>query len=830
MQYLALLILLGALPIALGISVMGLWHWDLAIPLDYRAQNADETWQIILTKMVIDTGWVLNNPYLGAPGVAHWYDNAAAQTSAIHSILMRALSGAIPNAVKLQQVYFLLNFSLISFASYFSCRLLGIRRLPAYCIAILFAFLGYRFNFFIYSFLSNYFAVPLALVAVFWVMTGEFSRSFADPNLSSIAILRKQAVSSKFVLGAIFVILIAISDGYYAFFTLLLLGFALVVRALSGDMKRPASLLVPVTYIVLLMATALSISRPLHNYKQSHVEEFAPNGVKDPALRRHPFEAEVYSVSLKLLVTPTPNHRVEALAKLGKKITATSDAARQYKTGAIFAPLGFLGSSLLVATFALLAIPALRSDWDRKQSPGTDEQEVKIIWASCVLAVFIFLCSISGGIGTLIALVYPTIRAYDRFPLFLIFVLYVGAGAAITRSLRLASSARRWKISIAAIIIASLSLYDQLPNNIDKGSKEIAGRYLAERSFVQGMEDKLPAGTMVYQYPYSQWLTNSPYYGWGSFAQVRLYLHSSKLRWSNGASKNSPIDTWHANMAKLPIDQLITEAKAAGFRAFVIDRRFVPDSEYQTVMAALSAATDSPPLEDESSKLTYFSLPDPGYRVTYEDSYQQVRELQINDLALTKNASFPRLVDQHALAELIGKGEKAEPWVIDRKSHPGVFRSAAGMDRGMGESPVLPLTDMKGKIQCSASQSNVSSKSNDSWVMAITNSSDFDWILDQGQYPIRIGVHIRDSAGSMLRWDDGWRLKTDNTQNATGSSTVKGHLLIPKGGTARVDVSLSQLDLTGTGEGNHGLAADFRMVQDGHAWFGHLGCEIAIKR
>ena len=57
------LTLVGIIPIVLAMSFMHLWHWDLSIPLDYREKNSDETWQHILTKMVVDTGWILDNPF-----------------------------------------------------------------------------------------------------------------------------------------------------------------------------------------------------------------------------------------------------------------------------------------------------------------------------------------------------------------------------------------------------------------------------------------------------------------------------------------------------------------------------------------------------------------------------------------------------------------------------------------------------------------------------------------------------------------------------------------------------------------------------------------------
>lgn len=812
-------------------SFMNLWQWDLSIPLVYNENGGDDTWQLILTKMLVDTSWILNNPFLGAPDVAHWHNNAAAQTSALHSILMLGLSKLVHDPIKVQQVYYLLNFALISLASFFSCRLLGLARLPAFCIGLLFSLLGYRFNFIIYSFLSNYFTVPLALVAVFWIMTGEFAKFFSSPVKTSKVALKEALSSSKFFLGLCFIVLVAISDGYYAFFTLLLLGFTTVVRALSGDIKKPASLLVPTIYIATLMTVALMVAWPLGAYKRSHPEEFAPNGVQDPALIKHSFEAEIYSSSLKLLLTPSPNHRVASLANLGQEMLKTSEESRQFKIGAPYAPLGILGSILFATALTLLTVPALRklaNTSDAGKDPGPDDE---LIWAAIALAFFIFLCSISGGLGTLIALIYPTIRAYDRFPLFLLFVLYVGAGAAVTAVLKHAHSRRYWILVALIALITILSLYDQIPRDAAKGSAEIRSRFLAEKSFVKTIEKRLTPGAMVYQYPYSQWLTNSDYYGWGAFGHVRLYLHSAALRWSNGASKNSPVDDWHLRLSRMPIDQLLAEVQAAGFNAVVVDRLVVSPAEYQRVRKALIEHTNIAPIEDEASRLAFFRLNDPGYRLVYDESYKDAEKLVISDTSRLLTSTLPRLVNQPVLKNLLEKiNDKSAVVVIERAAHPEVFFTAANLDRGIGEKPILPLSDMRGEFQCAVARAASTGTANDTLVVTLTNTSDFDWKFNQGKFPLQIGVHLRSLDGTLLRWDDGLRLSTGTPGNVTGKVSRSEPLSISRGTTGQLRLPLSQLNLKGLGEGHKELIADFRMLQESHAWFEHLGCKIVVRK
>jgi hypothetical protein len=823
------LALVGILPILIAMGVMNLWQWDLSIPLVYLEKNGDETWQLILTKMLVDTGWILNNPYLGAPDVAHWHNNAAAQASALHSVLMLGLSKLVHDPIKVQQVYFLMNFALISLTSFFSSRLLGLARLPAFCIGLLFSLLGYRFNFIIYSFLSNYFTVPFAMVAVFWTMTGEFSKFFLNEHKSSKLALKEVLSSSKFFLGLFFVVLVAISDGYYAFFTLLLLGFATIVRALYGDIKKPASLLVPIIYIATLMTVALAVTWPLDAYKRNHPEEFAPNGVQDPALIKHAFEAEIYSTSLKLLLAPSPNHRVASLANLGQEMLKTSEESRQFKIGAPNVALGILGSILFATALALLIVPSWRKTADTPVFGKKHAPEDELIWASISLAFFIFLCSISGGIGTLIALVYPTIRAYDRFPLFLLFVLYVGAGAAVTAGLKSAQGRNYWILAGFTMLVTIVSLYDQIPIDSDKGSVVVQRRFLAERNFVKRIEEKLAPNAMIYQYPYSQYLADSAYYGWGGFGHVRLYLHSVALRWSNGASKNSPVDNWHLRLSHMPINRLFEEVLAAGFSAVVVDRSVLSPAEYERVRTALLEQSSDPPLEDAASKLAFFRLSDPGYRLVYDDSYKDAARLVISDTSRLHTSALPRLVKPGTLKDLLEKNLGKKAWIIDRAAHPEVFFSSALLDRGDGKKPITPLSVMRGKLDCSITSSTSAGLDHSMVTIKIKNDSDFDWQFNQGAFPLKIGVHLRGLKDSLLRWDDGSRFPDENPEKIIEKNTKSEPFFVPYGKTVELRIPLSKINLTETEKIREDLIAEFQVVQDGHAWFENLTCKVPMN-
>jgi hypothetical protein len=819
-------IFIFASSLLLGVWSLGAFHYDLSVPLIYN--TGDATWQLSLTKMLRDTGWILTNPYLGAPDVAHWHQNSAAQTSALHSVLMLGLSYFIDDAVKIQQTYYILNFPLIALSSFFTCRILKISLWPAIAVGLVFAFTTFRFNYIIYAFLPNYAALPLAMIPVTWVGLGEFSLSRGRQNEPQNT---DEKPASRFplrkFLGSLAcIILITISDGYYAFFTLLLLGFATFLRLFSGDLFRPKSLLAPLVLMVTLLGVSFALGLPLQIYKQSHLQEFYPNGVLDPALVKHPFEAEVYSSSLKLMIAPISNHHILPLAKLGDKIVQTSEAARSFKLGAHSVPLGTLGSLLLLGVLCYLMTPAIRSatdigSWKRVVSAD------KFANFLVSLVLFCFLCSITGGIGTLIALIFPTIRAYDRFPIVILFLLLLLAAHLASISLKRSGATAQCIGALLIALVAFAALYDQIPRDFLKGGESGRELYIAERNFVQEIETSVPQGSMIYQYPYSDYLIMSKYYGWGSFAPVRLYLHSKALRWSSGAAKNSYIEDWHLRLAKLPFDKMLNEIEAVGFAGVVIDRTVVPDSEYMDLVRSLSSRGVHI-VDDPSSHLAFAKLDNIGFRLEYDSTYTEAARLVVTDRAHVDVAALPSLVDRKELEKLLAEQPaNTQSLVIEKSVHPEVFLSGTVQLRSSGEISISPPTDMRGTLTCTLTP-EASSSGQRVVLLDLTNGSNFDWETGVGSYPIGIGFRLYAADGTQLRGDDGTRIPTVSNPKASIANPTEASI-VKRGATAQFRFPISELNLSNIGKTERSIRADFGVVQDGNTWFANLGCSVIVN-
>ncbi|NHO37744.1 hypothetical protein GOB85_16905 [Acetobacter sp. LMG 1636] len=792
-NFICIFIIIFIIPLIISFKLLDIGMVDLSTPIYY--DHLDGIWTLINNKVLYDTGWILNAPALGAPDVAHLYDNPAAQMSALHSVIMLCIRPFVSNAVEMQNLYYLLNFPLITLSSYVTCRFLRINVWISCCVGLIFSFTIYRFYMGIYSYLPNYFMVPFTILPPIWILIGKLNTE--TPNF-----LFRMAVS------LIIVVIIAITDGYYAFFTLMLLLFSCTLRLMWSPKQFLRHGLLSPLLIFALIVSSLMLQMPLKHYRETHHAEFVQNGKPIAETTRYPFEAEVYSSSLKILIAPVPPHRIPMLGRIGQFMIDTSNAARRQNIGYSTA-LGTLGSVLLIGMFIRIFFSILH------MSKTSDSHRINaltpVVQASTTLALFVFMTTISGGIGTLIALIYPTIRAYERFGLYLEFLLYVGGAAWISGYIADKKGIRRSLVLGGTFVVTLLAIWDQTPPALGNRDPENRKLFLAERAYTHKLQQMLSPGAMIYQYPFSEYLSNSPYYGWGDNRHIRLYVHSTSLRWSNGASKNSPVDLWHSKIAALPIEQLLREIESVGFSGFVVDRSVMPPMEYDHVSGVLIQHTGQNPLLGANGTLAFWKLPHLEYRLFYDADYNAVDRIVINNsdtvLEEIHRGNLSRMVDPKILAGLLMQAHPSVPFMLSRRDHPELFMDSSVTDAGLGIKPIASTLGLRGDVICS-DQMVHSMNSSVPIALDVRNRSPFEWRINGGPLPITVGLQEVDlQNGKRILLDPGIR--------------AKGSLFVSPGGLARVTIIPNIIDIQNKIPTDvRNVVAVFSLLQEGVSWFG----------
>src|SRR5260370_21744108 len=98
----------------------------------------------MLTKGLVDHGSYGRIANLGWPFSLQLYDNPESGDN-LHLALLRGLGFFLRDAVLTMNVYYLLTFVAVSLAAWFVLRRLGVSRLVAAVVSILYSFLPYHF-------------------------------------------------------------------------------------------------------------------------------------------------------------------------------------------------------------------------------------------------------------------------------------------------------------------------------------------------------------------------------------------------------------------------------------------------------------------------------------------------------------------------------------------------------------------------------------------------------------------------------------------------------------------------------------------------------------
>lgn len=185
--------------------------------------------------------------------------------------------------------------------------------------------------------------------------------------------------------------------------------------------------------------------------------------------------------------------------------------------------------------------------------------------------------------------------------------------------------------------------------------------------------------------------------------------------------------------------------------------------------------------------------------------------------ALLRVTSAPNVRVVSGFARCPAGAASIEPLFLGHDMH-SVAALAKGSEapppRGSGASPITPLTDVQGALTCAIEPGRDGKVP--TAVLTLTNKSSFDWALDVGQMPLNVGVHLLDGKGGFVYWDDGLRVPASGAFLAPNSSTI---LRMP----------VSAIKLKGAGPERGPLTARFALVQDRHAWFNNVSCDVVVR-
>lgn len=589
-------------------------------PYDYLG---DSLFYHLMVKGVIDHGWYLTNPSLGAPGGLDMRDVPSSDNN-FHMLLVKLLSLRTNNYPSVLNNFFLLTFPLTIVAMLYALRRLGVSWLAGIWATLLFTMLPYHFTRGEqHLFLAAYWQIPLLGLVLIWICRGE---------------LQTEAWSSRRMLGVLALCVLLGSSGYYyAFFACFFLLMAGLIAALQQ--RRVSAFAVPVVLIAVISLFVVLNLMPsiIHMWRLGSVQ----------VVQRVAAEAEAYGLRIGQLLMPVRWHRVQALWDLKVAynmrifITENDDA-----TLGLIGAGGFLG----LLWWFFFNKPAVRE----MNEPGARGvfNHLSVLNLSAVLLGTI------GGFGSLVAFFgLPQIRAYTRLSIFIACFVFFALALWLdgVRERRVRTQRQQWIFAGLLVGTLVIGLLDQITPMFIPDYVKFKKDFESDRVFVQQVEAKLQPDAMIFQLPAVSFPENPKFARMNDYDLLRGYLHSKSLRWSYGTIKGREGDVWMRDVALKPTAIMVETLAWSGFSGVYVDR--------------FGYADNGAKLEGELSRLLGgTSVVSPDQRLTFFDlrPYQQRLLVSVseNEQAARREAALhpPTAIWQKGFSDFEGSADDNWRW------------------------------------------------------------------------------------------------------------------------------------------------------------------------
>ena len=468
-----------------------LWDADLRVPFAY---SGDATLNLTLIKTVMERGWFYENPRLGAPSGQQLYDYPVLSGDGLHVAFFWLAGLFTGDASLVMNVFFLLTFPVTAVVTYLILRRLTLGSETALVIALLYTLLPYHFSRGeVHLFLAAYYVVPIGAYLALSVLDGRARIGLATGGLA---------------------VLVALASGsfYYSAFTVLLVAVAAALRFFASRDRRA---FLPAAFVVgVILAVSLVQLAPTIVYRAKH-------GTNDEVAKRYWFESENYSLRLTHLLLPVDGHRIDALAS--QKAEYTAQIPQNEGKAATLGIVGSVGFLWLVGV-ALLAIVGA---W-----PGA----IAPFRGLAALTLAAVLVATTGGLSTLLAVVWPQIRAWNRLSIFIAFFALLAVGL-LLESLRLRLPRLAFSALLAALLV--VGALDQTTPFFIPPHAGLAADYRADRSWYRSVEGRLPQGGSIVQLPHEPFPEPPPGLR-PPYEPAKAYLHTSDAPLELGRDARPP--------------------------------------------------------------------------------------------------------------------------------------------------------------------------------------------------------------------------------------------------------------------------------------------------
>ncbi|MBP3505536.1 MAG: hypothetical protein J6K43_03955 [Lachnospiraceae bacterium] len=562
--------------LVLIIGILLFWILNLSqlhiskFPISYS--NGDGITGLVTMKSMQDTGWIYENPYMGAPYGVKNYD--ATTMELFLNLIQQILVWITGNWILAYNLFYLLGYFLCGITSFYVLKRLSVSGLVSIPLAVLYTFAPYHLGRGTgHLYLGMYFMVPLMCLYLFrlWKEDTIFVKG------------QNGWITKKNILCLVTLMIMALTGIYYAFFMCFFLCVIILYSLLNDRNKK--RIIQSICSIGIIVTTLLvgSIPNTIYwiNNGGSVIPDKGANG------------AELYGLKIIQLLLPISNHRIPILAELRQKY----DAYYPLVTENSLACLGLVTAVGFVIICVCLFI-------------GKRLPEKSNLRIASLLTLAAILFGTIGGFSSALSFVMSSIRCYNRFSIFIAMFSLITLGTLLQKLVDKCQG-NQWKkvfMYSGMVVLLVLGILDQTLPVSGSLYADIENQYQQDDEFIKEIEAMAGEEAMIYQMPYMQNPENGAINQMQDYAHYMGYIHSDSLRWSYGSIIGRDADNFCRSINELPLDEQIVQIEAAGYSGIYIDwNAYLPD-EREAMELVLGDAIEGNCIRHSNGMKVYYNF------------------------------------------------------------------------------------------------------------------------------------------------------------------------------------------------------------------------------
>ncbi len=473
--------------------------------------------------------------HLGAPYSANWNDYPV--TEDVIYWATGLLARAIGLGVAVNVVY-MLTYVAAACAFYFAVRRFEGKVVPAFCLALLFAFSEFHFYRSIEHFaFSHYWHLPL--------------------HIWSLASLSKRLPNVR-TYDRWLNVLIALITGMLNTYFILPYALGLVWLGVHDSMKTSVRESQRYAWILFAMtATFLLAHVDSISYWMAH-------GFNTRGVHRNSYELSTYGMRVSDWFFAPDSTRFTWLTEFS--LTHYHQPVAKVFGEARSAYLGCIGVLWLLWILIRNIKGVLRRG----------AQGIDLTFASIIAMVVLFS---TGGVMLLVNSLIGSswIRGTNRYSIIISLICYLDLAMVLSRMHRQLVA---WA---CAAVFTVVGIYEVLPRYVHEEEAKRA-QHVQEDQRLGAFLDGHFANKRIFQLPVMGYPENAPIYKMRDYEHLRPYLFTQLVFYSYGSDRGRQTADWQSMVGQLPVHDMVNTLERYGFSALLINRKGFADEAFNIVM------------------------------------------------------------------------------------------------------------------------------------------------------------------------------------------------------------------------------------------------------